>query len=399
MKLLIITPRFPFPIEKGDKLRVYNQIKYLSRHHQIILVALSDQPIKPEEKAELKKYCDQIYIEYLSKFQIIWQVLQGFLLGLPIQVSYFFNRRLKEKIHALILQENPDHIYCQLIRVAEYVRHLPYPKSIDLMDCFSLSTRRRAMKSNWLAKWFFHWETKKVTQYEKDVFFDFDHHFIISDHDKEAFSFHSKSLMHVVPNGLDQDLFQPIKNFEAKFELVFVGNMGYYPNVQAAIYLVLEILPLLPKNINVMIAGARPDKRVKRLASARVTVSGWVPDIREAYQSGQIFIAPLFEGAGLQNKVLEAMALEVPCIISPVVNNALQAIEGKHVLLGHDASTFADQIINLLGDKSLRKQLVHNSKEFVRNQYNWDLFNAKIHEVIISEYDAFNRKRATDYAQ
>ncbi len=399
MKLLIITPRFPFPIEKGDKLRVYNQIKFLSKHHQITLIALSDQPVEAEDKSELEKYCDQIYIQYLSNSQIFWQVLRGFLSGLPLQVSYFFNRRLKEKIHALILHENPDHIYCQLIRVAEYVRHLPYPKSIDFMDCFSLSTKRRALKSKWFAKWFFQWETKKVEQYERDVFFDFDHHFIISEHDKGAFSFHSKSLIHVVPNGLDHNLFQPIKEITPKFDLVFVGNMGYYPNVQAAIFLVKEILPLLPENVNLMIAGARPDRRVQKLASSRVTISGWLPDIREAYQSGKLFVAPLFEGAGLQNKVLEAMALEVPCIISPVVNNALQAIAGNHVLLGHDAQSFADQINLLLGDQPHRLRLAEKSKEFVYNQYNWNLFNARIHKVIISEYDAFNRKRTKDYAQ
>ena len=388
MKLLVITSRFPYPLEKGDKLRIFHQLEYLSRDNQIILISLSDTKISTENREVVEQLCEKVHILHFTKWQIVWQLMIGFMKGLPIQVSYFFNNRIKDKVNRIVLEESPDHIYCQLIRVAEYVRNLPFYKSIDLMDCFSLSTGRRAQKSPWYLRWFFLWEKKKVRSYEKSVFFDFNHHFVISEHDKEAFDFHSKSLIKVIPNGLDQTKFEPIVPAPRKeYDLVFAGNMGYYPNVEAAVYLVEKIMPLLPKSVNLLIAGARPNRKVASLGSSRVTVSGWVEDIRVAYQSGRIFLAPIFEGAGLQNKVLEAMSLEVPCIISPIVNNGINAIAGKHLLVASNPKEFAEKIIQLLENNQLQTELISEGKQFVENQYNWDLFNQKLESILRSEYD------------
>lgn len=396
MKLLIITPRFPYPLEKGDKLRIFYQLKYLSQFHEIILIAISHQDVSPESEEELAKYCQRIYILKRSFVDNLVQIGLGLLDGLPFQVSFFYHRTLRNKIHNIIFQEDPDHVYCQLIRVAGYVKDLPYRKSIDFMDCFSLSTSRRAEKSSVFLKWLLKWEAAKVRSYEKEVFFDFNHHFVISEHDKNAFSFHSKRLMNVIPNGLDLSRFTPLTDIKKKYDLVFVGNMGYHPNIEAAIYLCTKILPELPENTSVLIAGARPDKSVLRLANNQVTVSGWVDDIRKAYQSGSIFVAPIFEGAGLQNKVLEAMYLEVPCVITPVVANGLNCIPEKHLLLGIDVPSFVRQINRLWGDPDYAQDLILQAKRFVKNQYSWELFNEKLNKVITSEYDAFNRKRTKD---
>ena len=172
MKLLIITPRFPFPLEKGDKLRVFHQLKYLSKYHEIVLISISYQDVLDVDKAELYKYCQKIYIIKRGLIKNFGQITLGFLQGLPIQTSYFYHPGIKNKIHQIILNEDPDHIYCQLIRVAGYVKDLPFSKSIDFMDCFSLSTMRRAEKSNFLLRLLLKWEAKKVRNYEKSVFFE-----------------------------------------------------------------------------------------------------------------------------------------------------------------------------------------------------------------------------------
>ena len=163
------------------------------------------------------------------------------------------------------------------------------------MDAFSKGMERRALKSNIFTKWLYKWESSKQKNYEKSIFEVFNTHTIISEEDKKHIS-HSKSdQIHIVPNGVDFNHFSP-KNVKPKYDLVFVGNMGYAPNVDAAIFLCNDILPKIHEkiqNAKILIAGAQPTVKVTNLKSDHVEVSGWIEDIRKAYSESKIFIAPM----------------------------------------------------------------------------------------------------------
>ncbi|MEZ4898921.1 MAG: glycosyltransferase [Saprospiraceae bacterium] len=381
MKILIVAPRIPYPIEKGDKLRLFNQIRYLSRSHQVIVVGLTET--KNSDISELTRCCSAVYPIYLPKSRIVFNVIRGPGRQLPIQVAYFYSRRIKSQIHQIIFQHNPDVIYTQLIRSSMYTRGLPFPKVIDFMDCFSLNTERRARQSSGISRWFWQWESHQVRKFEKHCFFDYDAQVIISEFDRAAMPLHAKHRMFVIPNGIDTGFYQPQTGFPGTVDILFAGNMGYYPNIKAAQYLVEEIKPLVARSLRWQIAGARPDAKVSRLQRKGVEVTGWVEDLRQAYANAKLFVAPIWEGAGLQNKILEAMAMGLPTITTPVVNNSINGEPGKHLLIAKNPAEFSKAILTLLDDRDYYREIAENGRNFVRNHYQWDLFNEQLENVLI----------------
>ncbi len=159
--------------------------------------------------------------------------------------------------------------------------------------------------------------------------------------------------------------------------------MGYVPNVLAADYLVKRILPELndlQKNTKVLIAGARPTKSVRGLASDNVDVSGWIDDIRDAYASGVVMMAPLFHGIGQQNKILEAMAMGIPCITTELVNNAIGASQEEEIMIANDPKQFAEAYVELINNPSLYQRISQNGNTFVRDKYDWINIRKKFNE-------------------
>jgi glycosyltransferase involved in cell wall biosynthesis len=166
-------------------------------------------------------------------------------------------------------------------------------------------------------------------------------------------------------------------------DIAFIGNMGYVPNVEGARYLVQELLPKLIKkypNIKILIAGARPTALVQSFSSKNVTVTGWVEDIRIAYASANIFVAPLFLGSGQQNKILEAMSMEVPCITTNLVNNAIGAKDDSAIILADDANAFVKKIESLLDNPTEIQRIGIAGKEFVKDNYSWEHYVKPLEE-------------------
>lgn len=388
MKLFVLLSRFPYPLEKGDKLRAFHQIKELSAKHDIYLVCLSDQSVKEEWLQEVKKYCVQLHVFRLNKFLIYFNTAKQIFTDKPFQTGYFFSHAIKRKIDQLLLSVKPDHIYCQLIRTAEYVKNIQnIPKTIDYMDALGKGMHRRADISKGIRKKLFQIEGRRLTAYENRIFDYFNHHTIISEQDKKLIQHPSNEKIHVVENGIAEEFLSCSLSPEKKYDLVFIGNLNYAPNIECAEYIVQNILPILEsrqKHLHVLICGANPGPRILRLAQKNRTVQGWVEDIRESYLSGRIFLAPLFIGTGLQNKLLEAMALQLPCITTALANNALGAKNDTSILLAESASEFADKIIYLLENETASKSIAHAGQEYVKTHFSWSRSAEKLNTVFQS---------------
>jgi len=386
MKLFVILSRFPYPLEKGDKLRAYNQIKCLAKNHEIHLAATSDVEVSQSDFEALDPYCKSIHIFKLSKLTIYLNIIKSFIAGRPLQVGYFYNKPIKTKITKLLKEIKPDHIFCQLLRVAEYVKDIDIPKTIDYQDVFSAGVQRRSQTSALYLKPILNLEYKRLLKYEQDVFEIFDNKTIISIPDRDLIPHPDKEKIEIVINGVDTDFFKPMET-EKKYELVFTGNMGYPPNVNAANFLTKEILPLVHKKmpgVKLTIAGATPHPSVQALKSDAVHVTGWVDDIRECYAQSKIFIAPMRIGTGLQNKLLEAMAMKIPSITSELANNALSAKHNEEILVGKTAEDFASHIVSILENPQLANKLAENGYQFVHRNYNWDAATQKLENLMIS---------------
>jgi polysaccharide biosynthesis protein PslH len=386
MKLMVLLSRIPWPTEKGDKLRAFHQIRCLAEKHEITLVALSEEDTPPEAEKILRQYCRHMYFFRLKKPGMILNLFFTLFSGKPFQTGYFYRRQIRKKILSIAADLQPDHVYCQLIRMAEYAGCLPYPKSLDYQDVLSTGMKRRLQKASAWMKPIFYLEYKRLLRYEKYVFDRFDHKTIISQPDRDLIPHSSRNLIHIIPNGVDYDFFYP-RDRDKTFDIVFTGNMAYPPNVDAAEYLARSVMPIIltqRPGTTLLIAGATPHSRVKALASNNITISGWMDDIRDSYASSKVFVAPMQIGTGLQNKLLEAMAMKIPCVTSPLANNALRAEEGKDILVAGTPPEFAAQVLRLLNDQAYAGSIAANGYHFVRRTYDWHAASALLEQLFIS---------------
>lgn len=387
MKIVVLLSRFPYPLEKGDKLRAYHQLAQLAQRHELILCALTDKKLDKKWIAELEQFCTEVHIFPLKKGLVYWNTLKQVFTGKPYQTGYFYQRHIHQKITSLIKKHQPDHIYCQLIRTTEYVKNIhAIPKTLDYMDALSKGMFRRAEISRGIKKKLFLIEGRRLAEYENRIFDFFNHHAIISDQDKAFISHPQRDKIAVIENGISPDFDPHIIQSEKTFDVVFTGNMNYPPNIACAEYIVQEIYPLLKKeknNIRVLLSGADPHQRVLELAlENEIVVTGWVEDIRTSYAKGKLFLAPLFIGTGLQNKLLEAMAMGLPSITTPLANNALGAKHNDSVMIASNPEEFAKTILHLLDNTEDWEHISQNGRTFVLNKFNWKASVEKLERLM-----------------
>ena len=388
MKILIVLSRFPYPLDKGDKLRAFYQIKSLSQKHEIFLFCLNDQKrISNESFDVIKQYCKQVEVVDVSVFSIFINLIKAFISGLPFQSGYFYSKKAKNAIIKLINSVQPDRVFCQMIRTTEYLIGVPVPSTLDYQDALSKGVERRIVGANVFLRFILKMELKRLLKYEALVFEKFNNKTIISLTDRDFIPHKDNSQIKVIRNGVDMDYFTPKKNSTKQYSLLFTGNMGYSPNVEAACFLANEILPLVQLKIpsaNLLISGTRPSPQVTQLQNDSVTVSGWVDDMRDSYDNAYCFVAPMLSGSGLQNKLLEAMAMKLPCITTSLANNALGATHGKQILVADNANDIANEIIQLIEDAQKAENIAQQGYEFVIGNYNWESINFLLEEIICS---------------
>ena len=386
MKIVIITPRVPEILDKGDKLRIFYQIKYLSISNEVHLISLSSNRNEKLNK-ELEKYVTSFHIITTSKTNRIFNLIfYSATKKLPLQVSYYYSKKNKKEINQIITNLRPDFIYCQLIRTAEYIKDRNEHKIIDFMDCFSLGLKRRVKTSNILMKNIIHFEYKRVKKYESEIFNFFKNHSIISKFDQKHIDHINNKKIVIIENGIDTNYFKRKTKEYKKNTIIFVGNMSYKPNVIAAKFICEKILPLIEKkvkDVKVIIAGSNPNKEVRSLSklSKNINVTGFMTDIRDAYEKGTVFIAPMFIGSGLQNKLLEAMSMKIPCITTKLANKSLNATKNE-IMIASNEHQFAENCIKLFNNKEKYLNLIENGHKFVKSKFNWEKSTDKINKLL-----------------
>jgi len=392
MKLLFLTSRLPYPLDKGDKLRAYHFIKELSKTHEVVLFSLNDQSPSKEAEQEMLKYCKRVEVYQLSKLTIFFNLLLNLFSKLPFQVAYFFHKKAEERLQEIIQEEQPDLIFYQLVRMAEYAVKADIPKAIDYMDVLSVGVKKRVDQESIFKKFVFAMEHKRLTDYEATVFDRFAKHFIITEQDREQIPHENRGNIVIISNGVDLDYFHPSnEKKEIIYDIVFSGNMGYPPNIVCAEYLVKQVMPLVWKHqpdAKVAIVGTDPSASVLALASNRVTITGRVADIRSYFYQSKMFAGPLFMNTGLQNKLLESMALGVPCITSTLANNALKGTPEVEVIIADDAQAFARAILDLMQDAAKRHIIAKNAELFVNQHHHW----TNIGEQLSKELESIRKK-------
>jgi polysaccharide biosynthesis protein PslH len=374
MKILIALSRFPYPIDKGDKLRAYYQIRHLSEKNDLYIVCLTDSETSQEDIAHLKQYCRELVLIRHGSVKRLSNLCLSIFNSKPFQVNYFSSPEMKNKISTLIIKEKIDLCYVQLVRLAE---NIPFDLSckyyLDYMDALSEGMKRRYAYSGWYEKPLVSLEAGRLKSYEQYVFDLFDGCSVISRADAEFFNESQKSKLDIIPNGVNEDFFVEAPS-DKSYHIIFTGNMSYHPNIQACKFLVLKILPKLKKkfpHIKICLAGTDPHPEVSALAGPNISVTGYVKDLRTYLSGSKLFVAPLFSGSGLQNKLLEAMAAGLPVITTSLAAQALRASSGKDLMICDEESQFVEIINMLLADKEKSASIGMEGRKFVKENFSW----------------------------
>ena len=380
MKILFIANRFPYPPFRGDKLKIYNLSKRLAEKNEIHLITFTEQKSDLQYLDKLNPIFKRMEIVHLPKLQSLFYSAIGLFQKLPLQVQYFKSRDFSARLKQLLSEEKYDAIHVQHIRMAQYaIAYKQYFRILDLPDAFSLYwQRRKEVPRSFLSKWLDNIESKRVINYEKYVLNEFDLNLVCSREDQEfLIQTHKVGNIELLPNGVDAQQFKPGKHDYSHNEtLLFTGNMDYDPNVDAVLYFVDEILPIILKSfpkVKFLIAGQRPIDKVRELDNGNnILVTGFIPDLSETYNSASVVVAPLRFGAGTQNKVLEAMSMGIPVVCSNIGFEGLGIDDGQGAFMRLGASDFADQVVTLLSNEVLRENTGKKGIEVIQKSFTWE---------------------------
>ena len=381
MNLLFLTSRLPFPPNRGDKVRTFMFLKELSRVHKITLVSLIESPQEIKYKKELLKFCNEVVLIHKSKFEHLSRFVLGFFNSMPFQVNYYKFPKISKTIKQLVKFHKIELIYTHLIRMAPAVQDIRCHKILDYTDAISMEYQRSLPhRKNIIKKIFYSLEAKRVRRYEQKIISKFEEAWFISDEDINYLKLQENNKIRVVPNPVKMG--ESKKNYSLTNRIVFVGNMSVSHNIFAAKFIVKKIMPQLQKiynDIEFHIIGAHPTLEMQKLDGINNSkVIGFVEDLFVELRNADIFVAPMFYSAGVQNKVLEAMAVGLPVITT---ENVVKSIIGKdkiHLFQAETVDDYIEKIELLLESKKLRKKIGQGGRNLIKQKYSLE----KIRKII-----------------
>ncbi len=363
MRILFLTARLPYPPNRGDRLRAYHFLRVLSREHQITLLSFIDDSREAEHVAALRPFCEDIQLVRRAG----WQGAAGAALGawrpLPLQSLYYRSPVMRGAVDRLLGREAFDAVYVHLFRMAQYVadRFRPY-RILDLTDAISGEVARALPYRDPFWRLVYRLELPRIERYERAMVRQFDETWVISEAERAAIAAavgagvdgdgRPPPNLRVVANGVETERYRPQLRPAGGAALVFVGHMGVFHNVDAAVRLAEGILPRVRAAVpgaRLELIGTEPAARVRALAGPGVRVRGHVVDLNAALNEAAVFVAPLRFAAGVQNKVLEAMAAGLPVVTTSEVNEGLRATPGEHLLLADDDEGLAAAALGSVG--------------------------------------------------
>jgi glycosyltransferase involved in cell wall biosynthesis len=374
MKMVVTLSRVPFPLEKGDKLRAYHQIKsMIEAGNEVHVICFHFEKATSNQIQALQTLGGHWYFISLSKVLIPLSLLKGIWSQQPWQVLLFHQRQAHRQLQYLVEKIQPDVIYSQMIRTAEYTKNFhEISKTLDYMDALSLGLKKRCQKSHWLTRWFWKDEFERVSKYEKVISHYFDHLTIISQKDAKSIALPVDKKFEIVSNGIDFDFFSANNSIHEN-AVIFTGNMNYPPNVDAALRLGLHIMPKLWKklpHIKLIIAGAEPHRTLhQHLKDSRIEITGWMDDIRKAYARGRVFIAPMTLGSGMQNKILEALSMGLPVVCSEIAADAFDEELKKILFVAESDDEYVNNIISILNQEVLHP--LADVQSIIQSKFSW----------------------------
>ena len=379
MRILYICHRVPYPPNKGEKIRAFHQLRALAERHEIDLFTLADQPEDMAHQAVLGEYCRKVKVARLDPKAARLRALPALLTRSPLTLPYFYSTELARDIRSALDQYSYDRVFISCSAMAQYAETIDdIPVLMDLVDVDSAKWTQYAQFARFPFSAIYRREGKRLREYERKVCGRVSCVLVTTEREARLVREISETArVRVIPNGVDTDYFNPSLTTAAPAPptVTFTGDMSYFPNEDAVVFFAHKVLPLIRASVpdvRFLIVGRNPSRGVQRLRGIDgVEVTGSVPDVRPYLAQSHVAVAPFSIAAGIQNKILEAMAYCLPVVATTRTVGGLSAGVAEVVETGDTAEELAARVSRLLGDPRLARQKGLESRRRVAAEYSW----------------------------
>ncbi|MGB9614357.1 MAG: glycosyltransferase family 4 protein [Fervidobacterium sp.] len=346
-----------------------------------------------EVHRELGKFCKNIDIIHLpidsSKVIRLWTLLKSIFTIDPYTANILKSREMHRKIRKICSNTKFDIVHFDTIGLAEYFGDVGNaPKILNHHNLESqLMKRRSTIEKNILKKLYYKMEARKLKRYERTHAKRFDINFTVSEDDKKLLQkLIPRCKIVVIPNGVDTEYFRRGDSEPSPKSLVFIGGMNWYPNRDAVLYFSREIWPFLKRevpDISLTVVGAQPPKELLELAEkdSRITVMGFVDDVRPYFANAEVYICPMRDGGGTRLKILDTLSMSTALVSTTMGCEGIEVTPGRNVLIADTPSEFVNQIKKVFQDPELRKRLGREGRKLVEEKYSWEIIGKKLRGV------------------
>lgn len=391
MKILMLTPYLPYPLLSGGQIRTYNLLKKLALQHQVTLFALIKEESERQFIPELEKYCQKVRVfKRSNKPFTLRNIFKTGFSPYPFLVIRNLTDETKQAVVQELKQETYDLIHAETFYMMPNIPRTQIPillveQTIEYLGYESFAGTTRFFFLRPLLKI----DIAKIRRWEEHYWHSCTKLITMSDEDREFINqtLHDPNKIEVVSNGVDTQWFaQKKKKLPKDPTILSVGTFNWLPNVEAVKFLVNNIWPIVKTALpsaKLWIVGNAPTREVFAFQQkdSSITVTGGIPDIRDAFSGAHVLLAPVFSGKGTRYKILEAMASRTPIVATPTAVEGLRVENGKHVLVGKNAKELASLTLRLLSDEKLQQTLASNGKQFVDQNFDWLQISQKLDKI------------------
>ena len=398
MRILYLAHRIPYPPDKGDKIRSYHQVQHLSKEHDVHLVCIADNLQDLNYKTHLEAICSSVCVVFERNLAMKARAFFALASQRPLSVCSYYSRAFQSHVDRIIESKNIDLIFMFSSVMAQYVQNIRrVPKIMDFVDVDSEKWRAYVDFHKFPLSWIYSLEAKRLSLYEAEVARMCEHSILVTEQEAQSLRERVGNVsISAIANGVDLKFFAH-NELDEKLRhppsIVFTGAMDYFPNIDAVQYFCHSILPLIKQtmpDIRFIIVGRNPPSKIKELsAQPGVIVSGSVPDIRPFLEKAWVSVAPLRIARGIQNKVLEAMAMGLPVVGTPQAFEGMKVGESDGIRIANNPEEFAVEIITLLGNGSVRQECSYQVRQYVERCHRWEDHGSELETLLLEVSNAF----------
>ena len=396
--LLYLVHRLPYPPNKGDKVRSYHLLRHLAAGHRVFLGTFIDDPDDAVHVDTLRPLCADLCALRLDPRWAKVRSLNALLSDEALTQRYYRDARLFSWVERIVRNNQIDAAVIFSSAMAQYVEDIPrLPLLVDFVDVDSAKWTQYAPQHRWPMSWIYRREGKRLLAYERQLAARADRSFFVTENESQLFRSMAPECairIETMENGVDSNYFAPDRSRPSPFAdgeipLVFTGAMDYWPNIDAVVWFVETVLPALLEKfprLKFHIVGRSPAPAVQLLAGERIAVTGTVPDVRPYLQHAAAVVAPLRVARGIQNKILEAMAMARPVVAAESCVAAIDASPGSDLLAASEPEDYRQALEALLADPERARQIGDAGRQRVVARYSWEAHMAGIDRYLATRH-------------